>query len=168
MISKDCRSQIFEKKNCQPEFGPKVPKSFLKLVFFCHFLKFCSLVFCETAYNNGLRQCLTFSGVKTNKIFLAPKFGPNKPKSGPKLVSFFFFHFLTFGSLVFLDFAYNDSLQQFLTNIGKTHRKKLEGLKLGFRHFLNFASLVFLDVVPEMIFSILMLSNISSNLLVMH
>ena len=47
------------------------------------------------------------------KNFLGPKFGPKVPKSGPKLV--LFLHFLKFASLVFLEIAYNDSLQQCLT-----------------------------------------------------
>ena len=69
------------------------------------------------------------------------EFGPNEPKLGPKLV---FFHFLKFGSLVFCEIAYKDSLQQYLTSdIGKIHKKKIlrpkfgpkgskSGLKLGF------------------------------------
>ena len=49
------------------------------------------------------------------------EFGPNEPKLGPKLV---FFHFLKFGSLVFREIAYKDSLQQCLTSdIGKIHKK---------------------------------------------
>ena len=39
----------FLKKNWQPEFGAKGPKSGPKLVFFFHFLKFSSLVFLEIA-----------------------------------------------------------------------------------------------------------------------
>ena len=38
------------------------------------------------------------------------EFGPNGPNSGPKLG--FFCYFLKFGSLVFLEIACNDSLQQ--------------------------------------------------------
>ena len=39
----------FLKKNWQPEFGAKGPKSGPKLVFFFHFLKFSSLVLLEIA-----------------------------------------------------------------------------------------------------------------------
>ena len=59
------------------------------------------------------------------------EFGPNEPKLGPKLV---FFHFLKFGSLVFREIAYKDSLQQYLTSdIGKIHKKKFCGPNLGQR-----------------------------------
>ena len=48
-----------------------------------------------------------------------PEFWPDGPKSGQKLV---FFSFLQFGALVFLDIAYNDSLQQCITcSRGKNH-----------------------------------------------
>ena len=44
-------------------------------------------------------------------------------KSGGKVV--FFFHFLKFGLLVFLEIAYKDILQQCITfSRGKTHEKK--------------------------------------------
>ena len=59
---------------------------------------------------------------------MRPKFGPNGPKSGLKMV---FCHFLKFGSLVFLEVAYNDSLQQCLTaSRGKNHEKKF-GTQIG-------------------------------------
>ena len=46
---------------------------------------------------------------------------PKRSKSGPKLG---FCHFLKFGSLVFLEIAYNDSLQQCLTSSrDKTYKK---------------------------------------------
>ena len=75
-----------------------------------------------------------------------PKFGPNGPESVPKL-----YHFFKFGSLVFLEFAYNDSLQPCATwSIAKIHEKKLCGpnldSKLGFCHFLKLGSLVFLAI----------------------
>ena len=61
------------------------------------------------------------------------EFGPlgqNRPKSGSKLV--FFCHLLKFGSLVFLEITYNDSLQQFLTSSRhKIHEKKLFGGQRG-------------------------------------
>ena len=44
----------------------------------------------------------------------------------------FLFNFLKFGSLVFLEIAYNDNLQQFLTsNRGKTDEKNILELNLG-------------------------------------
>ena len=70
-----------------------------KIIFFYHFLKFSCLVFFEITYNDRLQQCLTCRQSKTHKKKWRSKFGPNGPKSGPKLV--FFFHFLKFGLLVF-------------------------------------------------------------------
>ena len=101
MISSDWRSQISEK---------------------------ISLVLPEIAYNDSLQWCLTSSIGKINeKNFSGPKFGPKVPKSGPKLV--LFLHFLKFGSLVFLEIAYKDSLQQCITSSrGKTYKKFLGGL----------------------------------------
>ena len=44
--------------------------------FFCYFLKFGSLVFFETAYNDSLQQCLTFSWGKIHKkSFWDPNLG---------------------------------------------------------------------------------------------
>ena len=64
-----------------------------------------------------MEQCLTISFIKK---FWQPEFVPNGPKSGPKLV--FFFHFLEFGSYVFREIEYNDSLRQCLNSSrGKTH-----------------------------------------------
>ena len=41
-----------------------------------------------------------------------------------KMIVGFFCHFLKFGSLVFLEIAYNDSLQQcMISSRGKTHEK---------------------------------------------
>ena len=73
------------------------------------------------------------------KIIFWPKFGPKTS---------FFCHFLKFGSLVFLQIAYNDSLQQCLTNSrGKIHEKTFLGsksAKIGskIRFFAIFSSLV--------------------------
>ena len=59
-------------KKWQPGFGPE---SDLKLVFFCHFLKFGSLVLLEIAYNDSLQQCLTSSRGKIHyKNFCDPNF----------------------------------------------------------------------------------------------
>ena len=54
-----------KKKNWWPEFGPNGSKLLPKLVFFNNFLKFCSLVFLEIAYNDSLQECVTSS---THKI----------------------------------------------------------------------------------------------------
>ena len=68
-----------------------------------------------------------------------PKFGPMGTKLILKLV---FCHFFKFGSLVFSEFAYNDSLQQCLAcSRSKIHEKKEKkcspnlGQKLGFLSF---------------------------------
>ena len=69
-------------------------------------------------------------------------------KIGPE--TSFFCHFLEFGSLVFLQIAFNDSLQQCLTSSrGKIHKKNFEaqfwvkGAKIGSetRFFAIFSSL---------------------------
>ena len=78
-----------------------------KTSFFCHFLKFSSLVFLEIAYNDSLQQFLTCSRGNIHEKNLGGA------KIGPK--ASFFYHFLKFGSLVFLEIAYNYSLQQGLT-----------------------------------------------------
>ena len=76
--------------------------------------------------------------------------GQNRPKSGPKLGVFC--HFLKFGSLVFLEIAYSDSLQQCITcSRGKTREQKFwepnlgqnrpkSGPKLGFLPFSQVAT----------------------------
>ena len=54
---------------------------------------------------------------------LGTKFRPEQAKIEPETT--LFCHFLKFGSLVFLEIAYNDSLQQCLiSSRGKTHKKK--------------------------------------------
>ena len=125
-------------------------------MFFCHILKFGSLVFFEIVYNDSLQQFLTSSRGKIHKKkILGPKFGPKGPKSGPKLV---FCNCLKFGSLVFLEIAYNDSLQQCVTSSrDKTQEKNFWGPNLGqngpksgpklvfFPHLFKFGSLVFLQ-----------------------
>ena len=58
------------------------------------------------------------------KKILGTKFGPDQVKIG--FETRFFCRFLKFGSLVFLEITYNDSLQQFLTSSrGKIHTKNL-------------------------------------------
>ena len=96
----------FKKKNWRPETGPNEPKSGPKLVFL-PFSQVYSLVFLEIMYNDSLQQSITL-GKAHNKIG-SLNLGQNGPKSGPTLV---FRHFLKFGSLVFLEITYNNSLQQ--------------------------------------------------------
>ena len=82
---------------------------------FCHFLKFSLLVFLEITYSDTLQQCLTSSRSKIHK----KKFwGPNLGQRGQKWAQNqgFFCHFLKFGSLVFLEIAHKDSLQQRITS----------------------------------------------------
>ena len=65
---------------------------------FCHFLEFGSYVFCEIQYDDSLQHCLRCSRGKTHKKILGPKFGPVKPRSGPKL------GFLLFSQVWFISF----------------------------------------------------------------
>ena len=79
--------------------------------------------------------------------FLRSKFGLNKLSQAQNYV---FRHFLYFGSTVFLEIAYNSSLQQYITAIrGKTHRKYfgdqiLVKIRSKIRYFAIFSSLVHL------------------------
>ena len=53
-----------------------------------------------------------------------------QPEFRPKMS--FFCNFIEFGLYVFLEIAYNDSLQQYLTSSdGKTHNKKFGGPSMG-------------------------------------
>ena len=113
------RARFLKKNLWKPEFGPKL----VSKLYFCHFLEFGSLFFLGFAYNDGLQQCIT-SG--TDKIYkkkekFGPTFGPKRAKIRPK--TRFFGHFLKFDSLVYLEVAYNDSLQQFLTSSRDKTRK---------------------------------------------
>ena len=56
------------KKVLGSKFGPNSPKSGPKLRFFCHFLKFDSLVFFGIAYSDSFQQCLTSSRGKIEEI----------------------------------------------------------------------------------------------------
>ena len=68
-----------------------------------------------------MEQCLTTSGEKPTNKFWGPKFGPNKPKSDPKL------NFLPFSQVWLISFLENcidDRLEHCLTTSrGKTHGK---------------------------------------------
>ena len=101
MISSDWRSQIFLKKLWRPEFELNRSKSGPKLGF-CHFLKFCSLVFLEIVYNDSLQQCLTSSiEIRSTKKNLEPKCESKGPKLGLKL------GFLSFSQVLFISFPLN-------------------------------------------------------------
>ena len=127
MTSKYWRSQIFEKnrnrkKNNNKKLAARIwvkwAKIRTKTRFFCHFLRFGSLVFLENAYNDNLQQFLTSSRGKSyeKKNFL--RGGANLGQRRQ------FCHFLKSGSLVFLEIAYNDSLQQFPASYrDKIHKK---------------------------------------------
>ena len=67
---------------------PEGPKSGLKLVIFCDFIKFNSLVFFEIAYSDSLQQCFTSSGGKDHEKDFWAKFGSKRTKARPK-ISFF-------------------------------------------------------------------------------
>ena len=86
------------------------------------------LVFLEITYNDSLQQCVGFiTGKIHEKVF-----GAQLWAKGAKLRSKtrFFCHFLQFSLLVYLEIAYNDSLQQYITSCrGKTHREKKFGKK---------------------------------------
>ena len=100
------------------KFGPERPKSALKLGFL-PFSQFGSLVFLEIRYNDSLQQFLTSSRGTTHK----KNFG-DQIWAKVEYKTRFFCHFLRFGSLVFLEIAYNDSLQQCITpSRGKNHKK---------------------------------------------
>ena len=72
----------------------------------------------------GLREPNVFKKVKISSLKLG-KMGQNQARN-------FFFHFLKFGSLVFLEIAYNESLQQCLTcSRGKIPDKKFGDLIFG-------------------------------------
>ena len=144
----------FCKKNLVARIQVKWAKFRPQTSFFCHFLKFVSLVFFKIAYNDSLQQCITSSKSKTTK----KKFGDQilAKTDQNQSQNYNFDHFLKFGSLVFLEIEYNDSLQQCMTSSrGKTH-KKFGGTKFGskrpksgpnlgfFCHFLKFGVSVLL------------------------
>ena len=61
---------------------------------------------------------------------LVARIWDNGAKIGPE--TRFFCHYLKFGSLVFLEIAYNDSLQQCLTSSrGEIYEKKIGGPNFG-------------------------------------
>ena len=59
----------------------KKSQNIMKMIvgFFCHFLKFGSLVFLEIAYNDSVKQCVTSSRGKIHKKVFG---GPNLCQRG--------------------------------------------------------------------------------------
>ena len=107
--------------------GPNLGQNWARNCFFFHFLKFGSLFFLEIAYNDSFQQILTSSRGEINKKNVWDQIWAKiRPETR------FFFHFLKFGSLVFLEIAYNDSFQQFLTSSrSKTYKKNFGGPNLA-------------------------------------
>ena len=122
---------------------------------FCHFLKFGSLVFLQIALNYSVQQYMTSSRGRTQKKKFGDQIWAKTGQNWPQ--NQVFGHFLKFGSLVFLEIEYNDSLQQCMTSSrGKTHKKfggtkfgskrPKSGPNLGFLPFFKFDSSVLLEV----------------------
>ena len=112
----------FLKKELVAQIWVKWTKIGPKTRFFVIFSSLVHVVFLEIAYSDSLQQCLTFSRdkIQEKKIF-GPKFGSKGPKSVLKLG---LFPFSQAGSLIFLEIACNDSLQQCQTRSrGKIHGK---------------------------------------------
>ena len=76
-----------------------------------------------------MQQFLTSRRGKIHEKNLGTKFGPKRPNRAQNL---FFCHFIKFGSLVFIEIALNDNLQQFLTSSrGKIDEKTFWEPSLG-------------------------------------
>ena len=88
---------------------------------FCYFFKFGSVIFLEIAYSDTLQQSVAFSRGKICKKNL----GPNLVQGGQsRSQNQVFCYFLKFASLVFLEIAYSDRLQQCVTySRGKMYEK---------------------------------------------
>ena len=106
------KARFLNKSFASPNLGQVGQNQAQTSFFSFHFLIFGSLVFLEIAYNESLQKCLSSSTGKIHKNTLGPKFGP-EGKILPE--TNFFCHFLKFGSLLFHEIAYSDSLQQCLT-----------------------------------------------------
>ena len=72
------QSLTSRRKTHEKKFGDPI----LGLGFFCHFLKFTSIVNLDIARNCSLRQCLTSSQTETKEKESCPKLGPNRPNQG--------------------------------------------------------------------------------------
>ena len=128
-------SNIQQTKNSQKKFlgskfgskGPKLgPNQFF---FFFQFLKFGSLVFLEIAYSDSLEQCITSSRDKTHKKNFRDQIWDKTDQNHTQ--NQVFYHFLRFGSLVFLKIAQDDSLEQYLTTRRVKTRKRKQTKKIG-------------------------------------
>ena len=75
-----------------------------------------------------MQQCLTFSWGKICKIIFRVQIWAKGVKIGPKTRCFCHFH--KFGFLVFLEIAYNDSLQQCITSSRDKIHKKFFGAQI--------------------------------------
>ena len=88
------------------------------------------LVFLEITYNVSLQQCVGFITGKIHKKVFGAQLWAKEAKIRSK--TRFFCHLLQFGLLVYLEIAYNDSLQQCIASSrGKTHEKKNLERNLG-------------------------------------
>ena len=97
-------------------------KNGCKTMFFCHVLKLSSLVFLEIVCNHSLQHCIISSRSKTHKKNFGHQIWAKRAKNGPKTM--FFCHIFKFRSLVSLEIACNNSLQQVVT----TRRGKIKKL----------------------------------------
>ena len=105
------RGKTQEKICCGPNLGQRGEHCGPETSFFFQFIKFCSLVFHEIAYNNSLQEFLTSIRGKIYEIFFlrktqenffgGPTLGQNWLKPDPKLV------FLPFSQVWFISFPLN-------------------------------------------------------------
>ena len=132
MISSVRRSQIFEKKYRRPNLGPTGLNQAQNEVLH-NFLEFGSLVFLEIAYNDSLQQCLTYSrGKNPWKKMFGTQIWTKWAKISPGISFFCCCHFRKFCTLVFLEIAYIDILQQCLkSSRGIKLTKKYWGPNMG-------------------------------------
>ena len=128
-------ARFFLKKIGRPNFGPKLSFLLFSQVWFISFpLKLHTVIAC-----NNFEHPLE---VKSTKKKFGHKFGPNRSKWHLKIFS-------RFSSVVFLEIAYYDIFQQYITSSrGNTHKRNFWRPKLGqYRLFsAKFCSLVFLEV----------------------
>ena len=99
---------------------------------FLHFFEFWSQIFLEIEYNDSLRQCLTSSrGITHEKNWEA---GANLGETDQNWArNQVFYKFFIFDSLVFLQNAQNNSLEQCLTT--NQQREELRKKKLGIQNW---------------------------------
>ena len=100
------RGKIHEKNLQGPNLGERGQSQAQNQVFAIYSSLFHQFSLNEITYSDSLQQCIISSRGKTNKKkFGGPNFGQNRAQNQV------FCHFLKFGSLVFLEIVYNDSLQ---------------------------------------------------------